>query len=65
MVLPTLSLEYFPSNTVNVNIFACIHFREIMKLGNFACIKIRVSSITGSLWYYTNNFRGVHIFADI
>ena len=38
-------------NTVNVDIFACIHFREIMKMGNFASIKIRVLSITGSLWY--------------
>ena len=27
---------------VNLDIFACIHFREFMKMGNFACIKIRV-----------------------
>ena len=51
--------------TVNVDIFACINFREIMKMGNFACIKIRVLSITGSLWYYKSNFRGVHNFANI
>ena len=25
--------------TVNVDIFACINFRRLMKMGNFACIK--------------------------
>ena len=29
-------------HTVNVDIFACIHFRGFMKMGNFARIKIRV-----------------------
>ena len=48
-----------------VDISACINFREIMKMGNFACIKICVLCLTGSLWYYKSNFRGVHIFADI
>ena len=52
-------------NTVNVDIFACINFREFMKMGNFACIKTRVLSITVSLWYYKRNFREIHIFADI
>ena len=52
-------------NTVNVDIFACIHFREFIKLGNFACIKIRVLCIIASIGYYKSNFRGVHIFADI
>ena len=52
-------------NTVNVDIFACIHFRGFMKMGHFACIKIRVFSIIISLGYYKTNFRGVHIFADI
>ena len=51
--------------TVNVDIFACIHFRRFMKMVNFACIKIRVSSITGSLGYYRSNFRCVNISADI
>ena len=51
--------------TVNVDIFACIHFRGFMKLGNFACIKIRVLCIIGSQGYYKSNFRGVHIFGDI
>ena len=51
--------------TVNVDIFAFIHFREIMKMCYFACIKIHVLSLTGSGWYYKRNFRGVHIFVDI
>ena len=51
--------------TVNVDIFACINFCGFMKMGNLACIKIRVLSITGSLGYYNSNFRGVYIFADI
>ena len=51
--------------TVNVDIFACINFRGFMELGNFACIKIRVLCIIGSICYYKSNFRGVHIFADI
>ena len=50
---------------MNVDIFACINFGEFMKMGNFARIKIRVSSITVSLGYFKSNFRGVHIFADI
>ena len=33
-------------------------------MGNFACIKIRVLSITGSLGYFKGNFRGLHIFVD-
>ena len=41
------------------------YFREIMKMDNFACIKIHVLSITGTLWYYKNNFLGVHIFTNI
>ena len=52
-------------DTVNVDIFACIHFRGFMKMGNFACIKIRVLCIIGSLGYYKCNLRGVHIVADI
>ena len=36
-------------NTVNVDIFACIHFRGFMKMGNFACIKIRILCTIGSL----------------
>ena len=51
--------------TVNVDIFACINFRGFMKMVNFACIKIRVSSITGALGYYRSNFRCVHISVDI
>ena len=51
--------------TVNVDIFACINFRESMKMDNFACIKIRILNITGSLGYFKSNFQGVHIFAAI
>ena len=51
--------------TVIVDIFACINFRGFMKLGNFACIKIRVLCKIGCIGYYKSNFRGVHIFADI
>ena len=51
--------------TVNVDIFACINFRGFMKLGNFACIKIRVLCIIGFIGYYKSNFRGEHIFEDI
>ena len=51
--------------TVNVDIFTCTNFRVFMKIGNFACIKIRVLCIIGSLGKYKSNFRGVHIFADI
>ena len=35
--------------TVNVDIFTCIYFRGFMKMVNFACIKIRVFSVTGPL----------------
>ena len=52
-------------NTVNVDIFACINFCGFMKLGNFACIKIRVLCIIGSIGFNKCNFRGVHIFSDI
>ena len=34
-------------------------------MGNFACIKIRVLSIIGSLGYIKSNFRGVHNLTDI
>ena len=57
--------QRYVSYTVNVDIFACIDFRGFMKLGNFACIKICVLCIIGSIGYYKSNFRGVHIFADI
>ena len=41
------------------------YFRGFMKLGNFACIKICVLGIIGSLGYHKCNFQGVHNFADI
>ena len=36
---------------MNIDIFACINFRGFMEIGNFACIKIRVLCIIGSLDY--------------
>ena len=49
---------------MNVDNFVCINFHGFMKMVNFACIKIRVLSITGSLDYYKSNFRG-YIFSRI
>ena len=50
---------------MNVDIFVCIDFRGSLKIGNFACIKIRVFSTSGSLAHYECNFHHVHIFAHI
>ena len=36
--------------------YVCLHFHRFMKMGNFACIKIRDLSITASLGYHTSNF---------
>ena len=63
--LCTSSGAHIIQYTVNVDIFAYIHFRGFIKMGNFTCIKIRFLNITSSLGYYKSNFRGVHIFADI
>ena len=59
------SIEIYMVIIVIVDIFACTNFRGFMKLGNFACIKIRVLCKIGSIGYYKSNFRGIHIFADI
>ena len=48
-----------------MNIFTCINIRGFVKMGNFACIKLHVLSIIGSLGFHQSNFRGVHIFADV
>ena len=53
----TISLVTFQLITVNVVIYAWIHFHRFMRIGNFACIEIHVLSLIGSL--------GVHIFGDI
>ena len=45
LVVPTTAYN----DIVNVDIFACINFRDFMKMGNFACIKIHVLCIIGSL----------------
>ena len=37
-----------PIITVNLDIFVCTNFRRFTKIGNFACIRIRVLSITCS-----------------
>ena len=65
MSVTSVSLLLTYHTTVNVDIFTCINFRGFMKMGNFACIKISVLSVIGSLGYYETYFRGVHMFADI
>ena len=60
LVSPTNSIKVLQIlHTVNVDIFACINFRGFMKMGNFACIKIRVFSTNGSLGFNDSNFQGV------
>ena len=49
-------------NTVNVDIFAFIHFCEFANVSNFAWTLIRVFDVIASMWHNTNN---IHIFADI
>ena len=39
---PYQATEGLTLTTVNVDIFACLNFRRIMKMGNFVCIKTRV-----------------------
>ena len=51
--------------TVNVDIFACIHFRGFMKMGNFAGNEICVLIILVSKGFYKGIFRSVYIFVDI
>ena len=43
-------------NTVNLYVFACIHFREFAKNGNFAWIYIRIFYIIVSIWPYKSVF---------
>ena len=50
---------------MNIDIFACVYTRGFMKMGNFACIRICVLIITGSLGYDKSNFHGVNIFVYI
>ena len=52
-------------DTVNVDIFACIHFCVFPKIGNFAEIYIRVFNILASMLHYKSYFHDIHIFADI
>ena len=47
--------------TVNVDSFACIHFRRFMKIDNFAWIKI-ISIIVDSLCYHKSDFHGVNYY---
>ena len=49
---------------MNVVIFACINFHGFMKLGYFACIKIRVLCIIGSIRIIKVIFE-VYIFSRI
>ena len=58
------SIIFYTQYTVNVVIFTCINFHGFMKMGNFACIKIRVFSTNDTLGYIDSNFHSVYIFAD-
>ena len=51
--------------TVNIDIFACIDFREFAKIGNLARIYIHVFYIIAFLWYNKIYFHAAYIFADI
>ena len=51
--------------TVNVDIFACIHFCGFMKMGNFARIEIRALCITGSKGYYKSNLRSLDLYTFV
>ena len=51
--------------TVNVGIFACIHFREFAEIGNFAQIYIRVFDVIVYIWQSKSYFHGKHILANI
>ena len=53
------------NNTLNIDIFVCIHFRGFMKMGNFAWIKIRSLRKTPSIGYHKRKFRSVYIFSRI
>ena len=53
------------STTAIVDIFACIHFREFAKNGNFAQIFICIFDIAVSIWPNKSSFHDVHIFPDI
>ena len=44
--------------SVNIDIFACIHFRQFMKKGNFTCIKIRVLGYCKKKFSKCTYFRG-------
>ena len=50
---------------MNVDISACVNFREFAKKGNFAQIYIHVFDIIVSIWANKSFFHDVHIFADI
>ena len=47
---------------MNVDIFACIHFRELTKIGYFAWTSIRVFADNDSIWHNITIFQ---VFVDI
>ena len=60
-----LLIEYSPS-TVNVDIFACIHFRAFLKIGNFSQIYFfAFFDIATSMWHYKSYFHAVYTYANI
>ena len=52
-------------DTVNVDIFTCINFREFAKIANFAWIYIRVFDNIASRWHDNSYFHVEYICADI
>ena len=53
-------------DTVNLDIFACMHFHAFPKIGNLAQIHFRVSDIATSMWHYKSYFTMyIIIFANI
>ena len=59
------SMKSKTHTTVNVDIFACTHFRAFPKIDNFAQINIRVFDIFAIMLHYKSYFHDVHIYADI
>ena len=50
---------------MNVDIFACIDFREFGKIDNFAWIYIRIFDSVASEWDNKSYIHVAHIFAEI
>ena len=63
-IMPSCNTSITPVITVNVDIFACIHFSRHFFGGNFACIEICVLCVIDPLGYFFLKIE-VHIFSPI